>query len=825
MGRLTKLTKSVSIGGVDYAWPTVAPSATQVLSAVDSRGALTWQDPPSSSDRADGPENAVQWNLGGKLHGTSDFTFDGTNCEVNGSLQCDSIETKALAVAVSSALPLKTSVGSVPYVWPSVGPRQKQLLAARDDAGTLEWLGISSIPDAGGPEGSVQRSKNGQLYGDADFTYDGTDCQITGSVRTTSVSADTLNVAASSTLAADVTIGSIAYTWPSAGPAVGDILTAATGYQLTWQSATPPATAAGPNNAVQLNNGGDFAGSAALLFDGQTLQVDGDLTASTATISGETATGALTVSGDVQCTGGLFADTASIGSKLLAGEVESQGSLSAVTADISGNTSTGGLTVSGDVQCTGGLTAATATIAAKLLAGEVESQGALSAVTAAISGDASTGDLTVAGDTQCSGQLSGSSAAVSGPTSTGDLTVTGDTQCTGGLTAATATIAAKLLAGEVESQGALSAVTAAISGDASTGDLTVAGDAQCSGQLSGSSAAVSGPTSTGDLTVTGDTQCTGGLTAATATIAAKLLAGEVESQGALSAVTAAISGDASTGDLTVAGDAQCSGQLSGSSAAVSGPTSTGDLTVTGDTQCTGGLTAATATIAAKLLAGEVESQGALSAVTAAISGDTQCAGALSVQGACAFDQDTTVSGVFSIGPTDAAGPAIPMHVNSIRGQYTSINPPTCSAWTGSVNGVSPWGPLVLTAYGNDFAGYIDTTLSGWTDPAGFLGGRVYLTTTLPNISPKNGYTPPGGVPPNPTTLAVVVTTNARATVAGTPASSPVCRAVYNDVDPNDASNTVTVLEIYYTPGAAMTVDYQAFVASERLRLYYFIVQV
>lgn len=420
VGKQARLPQCVSFAGIDYVWPKTAPKERQVLTASNTAGHLAWSD-ANNSEAAAGPTNSVQLNKSGKLFGTEDFAFDGSQCRIKGEVNCDASVAQSLSVTSTANLPDSTSLASVPYLWPKELPKTKEVLTAKDGQGGLQWREISALNPASGPEGSIQRNQAGGLYGSADFTYDTSEgsCNITGKV-----SADSLKIST-----ANVEIANVVYEWPGVEPSTGDVLTSSETGKLKWAAPPPPAEPAqpgGPVNAVQINSaGGEFGGSSALLISDGVLDVNGNVTCSgslsvktvdaTATVNAanvfisDTLTtnriesGTITVAGLIEGNGVTVAQKLACGDSTMTTDeicsvnIKAVEAVEAKTVSVSGSIQcadaieAGGLLSSGSMTCKGNMTCAgDATVDGNILAANLNSNGAIQGAALQVDGPKTT---------------------------------------------------------------------------------------------------------------------------------------------------------------------------------------------------------------------------------------------------------------------------------------------------------------------------------------------------------------------------------------------------------------------------------------------------
>jgi hypothetical protein len=367
-------------GGTSY----VVPQGYRALIISDGSNISLMSNLPST---VAGSNGQVQYNSSGSLAGSANFTFDGTNAAIGGNLTLSnsltavnttlsgylvatgyinasgSITSAANVTATGilggasatitgaatvGSLVLKgsssgsvtfkspASAGSTIYTFPATDGLANQVLQT-NGAGTLAWYTIPSAPaTAAGSSTQVQYNSGGLLAASANFTFDGSNLTVSGTLNSGSVSSGTISgstISATSVSAGSVTTtgtgnvtvggslvlkgattgtvslkapsvaGSTTYTMPASDGSANQVLQTNGAGTLNWYSIP---TTANTNNAVTFDNsnsgaasGTTFNGSSAVTISANTF---GALTSSSFTGSNQS----LASSGYQKLPGGLI---------------------------------------------------------------------------------------------------------------------------------------------------------------------------------------------------------------------------------------------------------------------------------------------------------------------------------------------------------------------------------------------------------------------------------------------------------------------------------------------------------------------------------------
>ena len=239
----------------------------------------------AGSVAAAGSTTQVQYNDGGAFAGSSNMTFNGTTLTVNGLA---STGTTTLGDAGADTVTINAATIDIPNV--AAGTDNTVVVyngstLVTDEIDSRVWG--SSLVDKTGTPADNQISvftDSDTIEGTNDLTFNGTKLDVTGHITASAgisgsyLLADSLDVAGHITSSAGI----------SASYFMGD------GSGLTGITAT--ATPAGSNTQVQFNNGGSFAGSPNMTFNGTTLTVAG-LSNTGATVLGDNSADTTTIAG------------------------------------------------------------------------------------------------------------------------------------------------------------------------------------------------------------------------------------------------------------------------------------------------------------------------------------------------------------------------------------------------------------------------------------------------------------------------------------------------------------------------------------------------
>lgn len=302
-------------------------SGSTELFARSSDGTVHQLTPPSAGGSPAGSDTWVQFNDAGSFGASSDFTFDGSNVFLSGTLSVsqilpafpiplvlggsgDTVQFQSDDVVAQGTPVTFSELGGAPGAQPN-----RSRLYAADVAGVTELFAQSSDgtvhqltppPSPGGTPGgvntNVQFNDAGTFGGSGNFTFDGVNVVIAGTVTTTAVipnGAPLIVGATGQTLAltgddiavnVQASLRQLSTPPPALGGRVrlygGDVAgttelfarsSDGTIHQLTPAAGGSPG---GANTEVQFNDAGTFGGSPNFTFDGANVFLGGAVFAS-----------------------------------------------------------------------------------------------------------------------------------------------------------------------------------------------------------------------------------------------------------------------------------------------------------------------------------------------------------------------------------------------------------------------------------------------------------------------------------------------------------------------------------------------------------------
>lgn len=281
-------------GSTTYTLPTADGTNGQSLTTNGS-GVLSWATTTSTPG---GSTTQVQYNNGGAFAGSANMTFNGTTLTVAGlsgpltgtvgatTQNTGYFTTLRMYGSGSGYVGFQgaAAAGSTTYTLPAADGTTGQSLTT-NGSGTLSWATATGTP--GGSTTQVQFNNAGVFGGSSNLTFNGTTLTAAGLAGplTGTVGATTQNTGYFTGLRmygsssgyvgfqSAAAAGSTTYTLPAADGANGQSLTTNGSGTLSWSTAS--GTPGGSTTQVQFNNGGVFAGSASMTFDGTTLTVAG----------------------------------------------------------------------------------------------------------------------------------------------------------------------------------------------------------------------------------------------------------------------------------------------------------------------------------------------------------------------------------------------------------------------------------------------------------------------------------------------------------------------------------------------------------------------